>query len=65
MAAQIDYKKCTMCGGNVYPLCVEICPDQAVRVQAGRPVVTGFSAKTATSAAASARTGPSPCPLRK
>jgi MinD superfamily P-loop ATPase len=42
MAAQIDYNKCKMCGGNVQPLCVEICPDSAVRVQDGRPVVTEF-----------------------
>ena len=34
--------QCTMCGGNVQPLCVEICPDHAVRVQDGRPVVTEF-----------------------
>ena len=34
MAAQIDMDKCT--------LCVEVCPDQAVRVQDGRPVVTEF-----------------------
>lgn len=42
MAAQIDYNKCTMCGGYGEPLCVEICPDSAVRVQDGRPVVTEF-----------------------
>jgi MinD superfamily P-loop ATPase len=42
MAAQIDYDKCTMCGGYTQPLCVEICPDSAVRVQDGRPVVTEF-----------------------
>ena len=42
MAAQIDPKKCTMCGGLVQPLCVEICPDSAVRVQENRVVVTEF-----------------------
>jgi MinD superfamily P-loop ATPase len=42
MAAQVDYNKCTMCGGLTEPRCVEICPDQAVRVQDGRVVVTEF-----------------------
>jgi len=42
MAAQIDPKKCSMCGGLVQPLCVEICPDSAVRVQENRVVVTEF-----------------------
>lgn len=42
MAAQIDYDKCTMCGGAVQPLCVESCPDLAIRVQDGRVVVTEF-----------------------
>jgi MinD superfamily P-loop ATPase len=42
MAAQIDYEKCTMCGGNSEPLCVEVCPDSAIRVQDGRVVVTEF-----------------------
>ena len=42
MAAQIDTGKCTMCGGNIQPLCVEACPDLAIRVQDGRAVVTEF-----------------------
>ncbi|MCG2778302.1 MAG: hypothetical protein L6406_21725 [Desulfobacterales bacterium] len=42
MAAQIDTEKCTMCGGNIQPLCVEACPDLAIRVQDGRIVVTEF-----------------------
>jgi MinD superfamily P-loop ATPase len=42
MAAQINYDKCTMCGGYSQPMCVEICPDSAIRVQDGRPVVTEF-----------------------
>jgi len=42
MAAQINYDKCTMCGGAVQPLCVESCPDMAIRVQDGRVVVTEF-----------------------
>lgn len=42
MAAQVDYNKCTMCGGLTQPRCVEICPDSAVRVQDGRIVVTEF-----------------------
>jgi MinD superfamily P-loop ATPase len=42
MAAQIDYDKCGMCGGLVEPLCVEVCPDAAIRVQDGRVVVTEF-----------------------
>jgi MinD superfamily P-loop ATPase len=42
MAAQIDPKKCAMCGGIVQPLCVETCPDSAIRVQDGRVVVTEF-----------------------
>ena len=42
MAAQIDYDKCGMCGGNTQPLCVEVCPDLAIRVQDGRVVVTEF-----------------------
>jgi MinD superfamily P-loop ATPase len=42
MAAQIDMNKCRMCGGIIQPLCVEICPDSAIRVQDGRPVVTEF-----------------------
>jgi formate hydrogenlyase subunit 6/NADH:ubiquinone oxidoreductase subunit I len=33
MAAQIDMDKCTMCGGYTSTLCVEVCPDQAIRVQ--------------------------------
>lgn len=43
MAAQIDLEKCTMCGGASQPLCVEICPDSAIRVQDGRVVVTEFT----------------------
>ncbi len=42
MAAQIDMDKCTMCGGYTSTLCVEVCPDEAIRVQDGRPVVTEF-----------------------
>ncbi len=42
MAAQIDTEKCTMCGGNIQPLCVEACPDFAIRVQDDRIVVTEF-----------------------
>jgi ferredoxin len=42
MAAQVDPKKCTMCGGTIQPLCVESCPDSAIRVQDGRVVVTEF-----------------------
>jgi len=42
MAAQIDMEKCNMCGGLVQPICVEVCPDSAIRVQNGRPVVTEF-----------------------
>jgi len=42
MAAQIDLKKCRMCGGVVQPICVEICPDSALRVQDNRVVVTEF-----------------------
>jgi MinD superfamily P-loop ATPase len=42
MAAQIDPDKCTMCGGMTQPLCVEVCPDSAVRVQDDRVVVTEF-----------------------
>ena len=42
MAAQIDLEKCTLCGGAAEPLCVEVCPDAAIRVQGGRVVVTEF-----------------------
>ena len=42
MAAQVDPKKCRMCGGAVQPLCVESCPDAAIRVQDRRVVVTEF-----------------------
>jgi Fe-S-cluster-containing hydrogenase component 2 len=42
MAAQIDLDKCAMCGGAVQPLCVEACPDSALRVQDARVVVTEF-----------------------
>jgi MinD superfamily P-loop ATPase len=42
MAAQIDLEKCNMCGGVSEPLCVEICPDLAIRVQGDRVVVTEF-----------------------
>lgn len=42
MAAQVDPEKCTMCGGQVEPLCVEACPDAAIRVQNDRIVVTEF-----------------------
>jgi len=42
MAAQVDSNKCNKCGGVVQPLCVEICPDSAIRVQDERIVVTEF-----------------------
>lgn len=42
MAAQIDYDKCTMCGGDKLPLCIEVCPDEAIRVQDNKVVVTEF-----------------------
>ena len=42
MAAQVDLNKCTMCGGVTNPLCVEVCPDSAIRVQDARIVVTEF-----------------------
>jgi len=42
MAAQVNPKKCTMCGGAIQPICVEICPDSAIRVQDTRVVVTEF-----------------------
>jgi MinD superfamily P-loop ATPase len=42
MAAQVDMNKCNMCGGLVQPLCVEMCPDLAIRVQDERVVVTEF-----------------------
>ncbi len=42
MAAQVDPKKCSMCGGVTQTLCVEICPDVAIRVQDHRVVVTEF-----------------------
>jgi formate hydrogenlyase subunit 6/NADH:ubiquinone oxidoreductase subunit I len=50
MAAQIDMDKCTMCGGYTSTLCVEVCPDQAIRVQD-----PNFCARTATNAELSAR----------
>jgi len=31
-----------MCGGTVQPLCIEACPDSAIRVQDNRVVVTEF-----------------------
>ncbi len=42
MAAQVDVNKCGMCGGMKQPLCVEFCPDSAIRVQDSRVVVTEF-----------------------
>lgn len=42
MAAQVDMNKCNMCGGLIQPLCVESCPDLAIRVQDDRVVVTEF-----------------------
>lgn len=42
MAAQIDLDKCQRCGGEIQPICVEVCPDSAIRVQDDRPVVTEF-----------------------
>lgn len=42
MAAQVDPKKCTMCGGPQEPFCIEVCPDEAIRVQDNRIVVTEF-----------------------
>ena len=42
MAAQVDPKKCTMCGGTAQTLCIETCPDAAIRVQDNRVVVTEF-----------------------
>ena len=42
MSAQVDTERCTMCGGTTQPLCVEVCPDSAIRVQDNRIVVTEF-----------------------
>jgi Fe-S-cluster-containing hydrogenase component 2 len=42
MAAQVDPTKCKKCGGVIQPLCVEACPDEAIRVQGDRIVVTEF-----------------------
>jgi MinD superfamily P-loop ATPase len=42
MAAQVDLEKCTKCGGITQPLCIEVCPDQAIRLQDDRIVVTEF-----------------------
>ncbi len=42
MAAQVDPAKCNKCGGAIQPLCVEVCPDEAIRVQGDRIVVTEF-----------------------
>ncbi len=42
MAAQVDLKKCTMCGGVKEPRCIEACMDTAIRVQDGKIVVTEF-----------------------
>jgi len=42
MAAQVDAQKCTMCGGVTQPICIEVCPDSAIRVQDNRIVVTEF-----------------------
>ncbi len=42
MAAQVDLDKCKMCGGVTHPLCIEACPDDAIRVQDDRIVVTEF-----------------------
>jgi len=42
MAAQVDPKKCTMCGGTIQTLCIETCPDSAMRVQDNRVVITEF-----------------------
>ncbi len=42
VAAQVDTKKCNMCGGLVDPVCIEVCPDEAIRVQNNRIVVTDF-----------------------
>ncbi len=42
MAAQVDLKKCTKCGGGTESRCIEACPDSAIRMQDGRIVVTEF-----------------------
>ena len=42
MAAQVDTQKCTMSGGVTQPICIEVCPDSAIRVQDNRIVVTEF-----------------------
>ncbi len=42
MAAQVDLDKCKMCGGVTQPRCIEACPDDAIRVQDDRIVVTEF-----------------------
>ncbi len=42
MAAQVDLVKCTKCGGATQPRCVEACPDEAIRMQDNRIVVTEF-----------------------
>ena len=42
MAAQIERVKCTRCGGYTAWRGVDVCPDEAIRVQDGGPVVTEF-----------------------
>jgi Fe-S-cluster-containing hydrogenase component 2 len=42
MCIEIDYAKCDLCGGYAEPLCIDRCPDEAMRVQEGKIVVTEF-----------------------
>ena len=42
MCIDIDYGKCNLCGGYSEPLCIDRCPDDALRIQDGKIVVTEF-----------------------
>ncbi|MBI5359664.1 MAG: ferredoxin [Planctomycetes bacterium] len=42
MVAEIDYKKCTLCGSYSEPICVDKCPINAITLRNKKVEVTEF-----------------------
>ena len=42
MVVEVDYKLCKLCGGYNEPLCIDKCPDSAIRLEGDRIEVTEF-----------------------
>ena len=41
MVAEIDYKKCTLCGWYNQPVCIDRCPDGAISLKDGKIIIRG------------------------